>query len=120
MKRLCALHGVWTKSTTQPRCPKCSTASSKSYDKNHRDKEAKKVYDSKQWRVYTRPEVLVRDAYRCVKCNILGASKDLVVDHINELRDGGDKYNKSNLQTLCISCHKRKTDEERIKRKARG
>lgn len=120
MKRLCPLHGVWEKSATQSRCPKCSSTYSKSYhkqyDKNHRDKESKKVYDTKQWRVHTRPAILLRDGYRCVKCNILGTSNNLVIDHIKELRDGGDKYNYSNLQTLCISCHKRKTDDEKRKR----
>lgn len=33
------------------------------------------------------------------------------VDHIHELRDGGDRYDPSNLQSLCHSCHTIKTHE---------
>jgi 5-methylcytosine-specific restriction endonuclease McrA len=31
------------------------------------------------------------------------------VDHIKGLRDGGAPYDLSNLQTLCGSCHAKKT-----------
>jgi len=32
-----------------------------------------------------------------------------VVDHIHEVRDGGDLYDERNLQPLCESCHNSKT-----------
>jgi 5-methylcytosine-specific restriction protein A len=34
------------------------------------------------------------------------------VDHIQPLRDGGEKYDLENLQPLCKSCHSRKTQAE--------
>ncbi len=115
-KRLCNIHGLWSKTVNQSRCPKCKTTSNIEYDGKYRDKKAKKVYDTSRWRKSTRPSVLVRDNYKCVKCGMLGESKDLVVDHIKELRDGGDEHNKENLQTLCKRCHKIKTDVEKKKR----
>jgi 5-methylcytosine-specific restriction protein A len=32
-----------------------------------------------------------------------------VVDHIVPIKDGGDRFDNSNLQPLCVSCHNRKT-----------
>ncbi|MCK4787508.1 MAG: HNH endonuclease [Desulfobacteraceae bacterium] len=35
-----------------------------------------------------------------------------VVDHITPIKQGGNKYDSDNLQSLCISCHNRKSVEE--------
>ena len=40
-----------------------------------------------------------------------------VVDHVKELKDGGDPWDPDNLQTLCKECHAKKTGEEVKKRK---
>lgn len=34
------------------------------------------------------------------------------VDHIKRIEDGGAKWDWSNLQTLCNSCHARKSGQE--------
>jgi 5-methylcytosine-specific restriction endonuclease McrA len=48
-----------------------------------------------------------RDGWKCVQC---GASGDLEVDHIEPVRTRPDlAYELSNLQTLCVRCHSRKT-----------
>ena len=39
-------------------------------------------------------------------------SKDLHLDHIKPLADGGDAYDLDNLQFLCRSCHGKKSIEE--------
>lgn len=117
-KRICNIHGTWTKSDKQSRCPQCSKQTQKVYDKKQRNPESKKIYDSKQWRERTRPAVLVRDDYRCVSCGVLGKSRELVVDHIIEIKDGGAKFDKDNLQTLCHRCHNIKTENEKRKRNA--
>lgn len=62
-----------------------------------------------------RKEILERDKYRCVKCNMTQQEhfdkwgKSLTIDH----KDGNGFYTPkneknnevSNLQTLCLSCH---------------
>lgn len=51
-----------------------------------------------------------RDDYRCVKC---GARGRLEVDHIEPVRLRPDlAFSLENLQSLCPSCHARKTNEE--------
>lgn len=43
----------------------------------------------------------------CKSKGIIRAAKE--VDHIVPISKGGDKYNEANLQSLCKSCHSRKT-----------
>lgn len=50
----------------------------------------------------------------CLKFDILEDA--VVVDHIHELEDGGEPTDRDNLQSLCNSCHKRKTATARKKR----
>lgn len=60
-----------------------------------------------RWQV-TKQHVKRRDNFRCCKCHRKQKSKDLTVDHIKPLKDGGDSAFK-NLQTLCRPCHTEKT-----------
>lgn len=115
-KRICPIHGIYEKISKHDGCPKCKNKSDKDYNRFKRDKAATKIYNSKRWRYDTRPKVLIRDNYRCVKCGCLGKSIDLIVDHIEEISDGGDPYKIDNLQTLCRSCHNTKTEDEKKKR----
>jgi len=110
MRSLCSIHGYYLKPTKNTRCPKCN----KEYDTKTRDKNSKKIYNSAKWKA-VRAEVLVRDAARCVQCD---SKENLVVDHIEELKDGGDAYALNNLETLCKACHSIKTHEEKRKRNA--
>ena len=61
-----------------------------------------------------REQALERDGRKCVQC---GSEKDLQVDHICEQADGGSNY-LDNLQTLCKSCHNKKTAESRRARRS--
>ena len=48
-----------------------------------------------------------RDGWRCVQC---GARGRLEVDHIQPVRDAPElAFELKNLQTLCTSCHAKKT-----------
>lgn len=65
-----------------------------------------KVTRSRRWKGL-RLEALRRDGFACVKC---GAHGRLEVDHILPVRDRPDLgFVLSNLQSLCGSCHSRKT-----------
>ena len=58
----------------------------------------------RNWRKI-RGAVIARDGHRCVRCQRGTPMVRLEVDHITP----GDNHNPSNLQTLCVECHKRKT-----------
>ncbi|MGR4897501.1 HNH endonuclease [Stenotrophomonas sp. LARHCG68] len=67
--------------------------------------------NSREWR-RLRESILIRDMYRCQEkaCGVLVVGKGQAhVDH-----EDGDPNNNdpSNLRTLCIGCHSRKTARE--------
>lgn len=77
-------------------------------------------------RSYARGLVWKRDRGVCAGCGAVGPRKGVgrreeatgwEVDHVVELADGG-KGDLSNLQTLCVACHARKTAENRRRRDA--
>ncbi len=112
-KRLCNIHGLWTKTEKQARCPKCKITSTREYDKKYRNQEASKFYHSREWK---RVRGLQLSKYPlCVECN----RPAKIVDHIVEIEDGGAKLSLSNLQSMCISCHNAKTTEQKIQRRGR-
>lgn len=49
-------------------------------------------------------------------CRMCGRPADLV-DHITPIRDGGERLDDDNLQSLCRSCHDEKTQEDVRKRR---
>lgn len=63
------------------------------------------IYRTAQWKV-ARKAAKDRDGWKCVTC---GSRRRLEVDHKVGLRDGGAPYDLANLQTLCGSCHAKKT-----------
>lgn len=70
-----------------------------------------KFYQSKQWRKVRK--LYVMENPLCEHC----LERDLVtpvqeVDHIKPLRLGGEKFDFDNLQSLCKSCHARKSGKE--------
>jgi len=86
--------------------------------KKEKFKEQAKTYGSEpfyQTRIWKRIRLKVlSENPLCVECQskgrVTGAS---VVDHILSIKQGGDKTNKNNLQSLCTSCHNRKRGRER-------
>jgi hypothetical protein len=67
-------------------------------------------YCSAGWKA-ARREVLVRDNYQCQVCGAIVHGKRAHVDHIVRKADGGgDEV--AGLQTLCASCHGKKTVRE--------
>jgi len=68
-------------------------------------------YQSKDWRVLR--AAVLRESPLCVVCKakerLIAAG---VVDHVVPLKDGGARFDRANLQPLCVSCHNRKTARE--------
>jgi len=67
-------------------------------------------YTSRGWQL-TRQEVLQRDMHQCQLCGKIVTGKDAHVDHIVRKKITGCDH-VSGLQTLCASCHSRKTCQE--------
>lgn len=66
--------------------------------------------ESAEW-YNTRREALERDGEECADCGMsrdqhhATFDRDLEVHHIKPVSDGGDKYDLSNLVSLCMPCH---------------
>lgn len=73
-------------------------------------------YQSTQWRAVR--AAFLRTHPLCVRCQqrerVVAA---IVVDHIQPLKRGGARFDWSNLQSLCVSCHNTKTARETAERK---
>ena len=72
-------------------------------------------YQSVRWREVR--AAFLREHSLCVACKGAGlvvAAK--VADHIRPLKDGGERFDWTNLQGLCVSCHNRKTARETARR----
>lgn len=51
---------------------------------------------------------MFRQTYKCNHCHELLDPLTTDIDHIVEVRDGGD-HDIDNLQALCVTCHRKKT-----------
>jgi hypothetical protein len=72
------------------------------------------VYLTERWKQLSRK--LRKERKHCEICGAYG--KRTVVDHIRELRDGGDPYDLANLRVVCWPCHGRVTRQARERRAA--
>ena len=71
------------------------------------------LYASTKWRKY-RQAILMRRGGQCEACgNVPMFDRELHVDHIKPIAEGGPVYDEANLQILCIQCHGKKTAGER-------
>jgi len=104
-KSICPIHGI-----TNGSCDKCKKSSNRTYDKYKRDKELNKFYHSARW-IKIR-SLQLKKFPLCIECG----QPAKIVDHIEEIRDGGDRYSLENLQSMCISCHNRKTAKAKSQR----
>ena len=70
------------------------------------DRYSAAVLRSQRWKG-VRYQAKRHDGWQCVQC---GAKGRLEVDHIQPVRSHPERaFDLSNLQTLCVSCHARKT-----------
>ena len=93
------------------RCDKHRAEERKRYDKSRQGDEFRKFYSSRQW-------IAARDRHKqveplCRECRKRGLVAAVeIVDHIIPIRNGGDRLDDSNLQSLCWSCHSTKSITE--------
>lgn len=69
----------------------------------------RKIYDSSKWRYQLRPMKL-RNTPFCEVCmdeDRLTEAKE--VDHVKPISEGGEPFEIGNLQSLCVSCHAKKS-----------
>jgi 5-methylcytosine-specific restriction endonuclease McrA len=100
---------------TEPGCParvlrgRCEAHTLAPRQEHARDNVAvRRWYRTARW-IRLRRAVLVDAAYQCQGCQAVQVA--LEVDHIR--RHGGDPvlfWDRSNLQTLCSTCHTKKTN----------
>jgi 5-methylcytosine-specific restriction endonuclease McrA len=79
------------------RCRDCLRA----YERDKRARQANRARSSMAWQ-NARAAARKRDGERCRQC---GSTDRLEVHHIKPLAEGGDRYELSNLTTLCHDCH---------------
>ena len=79
-------------------------------------KEYKNFRHTPRWQKL-RARVRREEKGLCRACDENGFTSDgKIVDHIIPVWKGGDKWDRDNLQLLCIDCEKDKTHQERIER----
>ena len=81
------------------------------YNKYGRDELTKSFYKTPEW-LAVRKLQLQQHPF-CEECLKAGKrTKATMVDHVKPIKEGGEKLNLSNLQSLCWACHSRKSVEE--------
>ena len=120
MFKLCSCNAVIK--ITEKSCAKCQAERTSNaersdyhryYDRKHRHKASQTFYQSSAWKK-TRRAIMNRDNYLCTRCLQHHEFNEAhIVDHIVPLRvDWSLRLVHSNLQSLCQSCHSRKTRRE--------
>ncbi len=66
------------------------------------------VYSTPKWKVIRKKKL--RSSIRCEAYGCISTATE--VDHITPISEGGAAYDMRNLQSLCKSCHARKTGRE--------
>lgn len=77
-----------------------------------REKSNDKFYNSWPWRKFSKKFRMNNPL--CVKCLEVDISTAVkVVDHIIPINKGGNQLDEANCQSLCETCHNRKSGSER-------
>jgi len=92
-------------------CERHKQLNNQNYNRYQRDRTAQTFYESAEWRKLR--QMKLRDNPTCEECRKSGTLvKATVVDHITPIRHGGERLSMENLQSLCGSCHSRKSAKE--------
>ena len=109
-KRPCSYPGC-LKLVNGQYCEEHKKLTDQQYNRYSRDSFSKSFYKTPEW-LFTRRRQLSIQPF-CEECLKEGkAAKATMVDHIVPIKQGGDKFACNNLQSLCWSCHSRKSAKE--------
>ena len=109
-KRPCSYSGC-PNLTNGRYCAEHQKLTDKQYNLYERDKVAQKFYQSNEWKAAKRKHL--QHEPLCRECASQGKyTKATMVDHIVPIKKGGAPLLDSNLQSLCWSCHSKKSAEE--------
>ncbi|MGG1483500.1 HNH endonuclease signature motif containing protein [Peribacillus castrilensis] len=81
------------------------------YKQQRTDKKEQDFYSSTRWRRVRAKKMANNPLCEICLSNGLLTGADMV-DHIKPIKQGGALLDMSNLQSLCNSCHRRKTAKE--------
>lgn len=57
----------------------------------------------------------------CVHCSEKGLIEPAtVLDHIQPVEQGGSFYDTDNWQSLCVTCHARKSNKDKVSKRSKG
>ena len=97
--------------TSETFCEKHKKESNRVYNLYKRDELSRTFYRTPKW-VETRKRKLQLSPF-CEECRKGGTIvPGKIVDHIIPIKQGGEPFDLNNLQTLCWSCHSRKSIHE--------
>lgn len=92
-------------------CDKHKKQMDADYNKNRRDKVSQKFYQSSAWQNLKKLKLATNPL--CEECQRNGKLVPAkMVDHIVPIKQGGEPLAINNLQSLCWSCHSRKSVKE--------
>lgn len=101
-----------------PRCSDHPAAFAPKRIYKHHYHNNKHIYSSGRWKKLRAYKVALNPL--CEMCEKLSMVEPVAdVDHIKEIKDGGDPWDIDNLMSLCRYHHSNKTQSERKKRKAK-
>lgn len=93
-----------------PRCEKHRKQEERARSRRRRADPNNQIHyhQSPEWRAIRK--AYIRERPLCAECERQGRTTAATeVDHVRALADGGDPRDPANLQSLCKSCHSRKT-----------
>ena len=109
-KRPCSYPGC-PKLVNSQYCEEHKKLTDKQYNQYGRDNFTKNFYKIPEW-LYTKRKQLEAHPF-CAECLKAGKrTRATIVDHLVPIKDGGERFAPSNLQSLCWSCHSRKSAAE--------
>ena len=118
MSKLCTASGCKTIVTDGGyRCAKHPTPThTAKREYAHHYYQGKNIYWTNRWKK-ARAIVLAEEPL-CRRCGQFGiVTQATVIDHVIEIKDGADPFDRSNLMPLCAGCHNSKTAEVAKKRR---